>query len=215
MEIKISAEQLYILGGLMHARYIDYAYIAAMDDVDRRFNIIYKDCLADLSSLGVISEDFSGNIEILPEYAALLEPIFFGEKESSLDVCSFGDRLNVRVYKFHFLDNRITMVTGIDKKLLICDVDEESLMSFVSGLLPEQNQSCTEKTDVIFDRDKLSRLFVIKFADVGKQTSDIVRYAEIDGTVFSEAAGGSPTSVKSGDFTSGVYKLLRGEKYGV
>lgn len=34
-EIVLSAKELYYLGKLMQARYIDYSYIAAMDDVGK------------------------------------------------------------------------------------------------------------------------------------------------------------------------------------
>ena len=38
-EIVLSAKELYYLGKLMQARYIDYSYIAAMDDVGKNYSV--------------------------------------------------------------------------------------------------------------------------------------------------------------------------------
>lgn len=39
-EIVLSAKELYYLGKLMQARYIDYSYIAAMDDVGKNYSVL-------------------------------------------------------------------------------------------------------------------------------------------------------------------------------
>ena len=59
-QIQLTPEELFFLGRLMDAKYIDYDYYAAMGDI-------------------------RGEIEISEEAAALMRPVFFGTCETRLD----------------------------------------------------------------------------------------------------------------------------------
>ncbi len=86
-EIILTPEELYYLGTLLQAKYIDYAYVAAMDDIGQNYKLFEKETGAALVSKGILLEDFSGNTEISEAAAGLLRPIFFGETETSIDIC--------------------------------------------------------------------------------------------------------------------------------
>ena len=58
-EIVLSAKELYYLGKLMQARYIDYSYIAAMDDVGKNYSVFESESEKSLSDKGCIEEDFA------------------------------------------------------------------------------------------------------------------------------------------------------------
>lgn len=81
-EIVLSAKELYYLGKLMQARYIDYSYIAAMDDVGKNYSVFESESEKSLSDKGCIEEDFAGEKEVNPVLECLLEPVFFGERRS-------------------------------------------------------------------------------------------------------------------------------------
>ena len=75
----------------MQARYIDYSYIAAMDDVGKNYSVFESESEKSLSDKGCIEEDFAGEKEVNPVLECLLEPVFFGEREVSVNVCTVGE----------------------------------------------------------------------------------------------------------------------------
>lgn len=99
-EIVLSAKELYYLGKLMQARYIDYSYIAAMDDVGKNYSVFESESEKSLSDKGCIEEDFAGEKEVNPVLECLLEPVFFGEREVSVNVCTVGEEPVSRVTWF-------------------------------------------------------------------------------------------------------------------
>lgn len=209
MNLTITAEELYYLGVLLQAKYIDYAYIAAMDDIQHNYALFQKEAQAQLVSRGILMEDFSGNIEIEENAKSLLAPIFFGEKESSADICYLGDEKKVDIFKFHFLDDKITMVTGKDKKLIIKEVDVLYLADFVSNILPENYSVDTpEKKDKI-DKDTVSRFIAIKNILLGR-TSEVRLYIESEGVFYQESSDGNIYSVAGHKFVTDALGVIKG-----
>lgn len=214
MNLTITAEELYYLGVLLQAKYIDYAYIAAMDDIQYNYALFQKEAQAQLVSRGILMEDFSGNIEIEENAKSLLAPIFFGEKESSADICYLGDEKKVDIFKFHFLDDKITMVTGRDKKLIIKEVDVLYLADFVSNILPENySVKTSEKTDKI-DKDNVTRFIAIKNILLGR-TSEVRLYIESEGVFYQESSDGNIYSVTQNDFLTDALGVIKGDNYGL
>lgn len=214
MNLTITAEELYYLGVLLQAKYIDYAYIAAMDDIQHNYALFQKEAQAQLVSRGILMEDFSGNIEIEENIKSLLAPIFFGEKESSADICYLGDEKKVDIFKFHFLDDKITMVMGKDKKLIIKEVDMLNLADFVNDILPENYRVKTsEKTDKI-DKDNVTRFIAIKNILLGR-TSEVRLYIESEGVFYQETSDGSIYSVTQNDFVTDALGVIKGDNYGL
>ena len=209
MDLIITAEELYFLGMLFQAKYIDYAYIAAMDDIQQNYALVQKETQAQLVSRGILTEDFSGNIEIEENIKSLLAPIFFGEKESSADICHLGEEKWVDIFKFHFHDDKITMVTGKDKKLVIKEVDTLYLVDFVNEILPDNYSVETFENKDEIDKDSVSRFIAIKNITLGR-TSDVRLFIESEGIFYQETSDGNVFSVTREKFVTDALGVIKG-----
>lgn len=109
----LTCEQLYFLGEILKAKYIDYRYIKAMPDIQKQYIYLKNKSISALLGAGVLQEDFTGNLKVLPAYEALLSPIFFGKEESCVET-SDG-----HAYMFHQKGEGRTAVTAVEDQLLI------------------------------------------------------------------------------------------------
>ena len=82
----LTSEELFFLGRQMKGPYIDYGYIAAMDDIQKSFAVHEMDNLSSLQDKGLVTEDFLGNVEPT-EKAQIYRPIFFAPEEGRLEIC--------------------------------------------------------------------------------------------------------------------------------
>ena len=80
--ITLSPQELYFLGTVLDARYIDYDYISHMPDIQKRYSVHEQETMSQLADKGYVDEDFSGNVTVNDEIRELLEPVFFGEIEA-------------------------------------------------------------------------------------------------------------------------------------
>ena len=206
-EIVLSAKELYYLGKLMQARYIDYSYIAAMDDVGKNYSVVESESEKSLSDKGCIEEDFAGEKEVNPVLECLLEPVFFGEREVSVNVCTVGEEPVLNRSNFHFFEDNITAVDLSDDTLRLTAADDGMIRKFVHGILPE-NYSVECRNDVKVEKEMITRLIIVKSATVGKG-SVIKKYIEADGTLFGESDSGLESITKE-MFVDEVYGLFKG-----
>lgn len=210
-EVVLTPEELYYLGKFLQAKYIDYAYVAAMNRGGRSFALFEQETKAALVSSGVLAEDFGGNIEIDDSVKSLLMPIFFGETETSLDICEIGEtreKNKVTVYKFHFLDGIVTMVTNDNGKLAIKPVDLIGIHQIAENLLPEgynaEHRVVEEEIEVA-----VSRYIAAKSITFGK-TSAVNSFVEANSVIYKEC--GEQVESLSGDmFVSDIYETIKGE----
>lgn len=206
-EIVLSAKELYYLGKLMQARNIDYSYIAAMDDVGKNYSVFESESEKSLSDKGCIEEDFAGEKEVNPVLECLLEPVFFGEREVSVNVCTVGEEPVLNRSNFHFFEDNITAVDLSDDTLKLTAADDGMIRKFVHGILPE-NYSVECRKDVKVEKEMITRLIIVKSATVGKG-SVIRKYIEADGTLFGESDSGLESMTKE-MFVDEVYSLFKG-----
>jgi hypothetical protein len=108
----ISTEELFVLSQILKAKYLDYDYIATMEDVMQNSSLKKKIIMGELEKRGILEEDFMGDIEISDEIKTLLSPIFQGEAESDM-------RDGNIIHKFHFHENHVTYVQLNGKELII------------------------------------------------------------------------------------------------
>lgn len=207
-EVIISPEELYFLGSLMQAKYIDYSYVAAMGDIQQNYALFEKEAQAALVGAGLLMEDFSGNIELDADAATLLRPIFFGEVETSVDVCTIQeDRRGVDVYKLHFHDGRITLVTGEKNKLKLRSIDELGIDKLVNSLLPEgYSVPGGEVSDL--KGATVSRVLSVKSAKIGG-SSVVAAYLEADGVIYQEREA-KMVSIGTQQFISDGSSIVKG-----
>lgn len=99
--IQVTPEELYFLGRIMKAKYIDYSYYAAMKDIQKQFDICERKALSGLGEKNLIDESFSGEIEVPEEVSSLMYPVFFGTRESRLR--------SDQTYTFHIGPDTVTM----------------------------------------------------------------------------------------------------------
>ncbi len=206
-QLVLTPEELYFLGKLMQAKYIDYAYVAAMNDIGSNYALFEKETQAALVSSGVLTEDFSGNLEIDDRALALVKPIFFGEVETSLDICTIGETNTVDVNKFHFHDGAITKVTGKGGKLEITAVDAIAVQDFVSALVPV-DYAAESAVVAEIDKTKITRLLAVKAAAVGV-ASVVSTYLEADGVFYRERDGVMESMTRE-MIVDDVYAIVKG-----
>lgn len=205
--IILSPEELYYMGRLMKAKYIDYAYIAAMKDIKQNYSLFKKETQASLVDMGILVEDFSGEIEIDAIAYDVFKPVFFGEVETSVDICSLGEPNKISVNKFHFNDCNATMVTNADGKLVIKSVDQIAIRDFVSNLISEQYDCSCCVVDKI-EQDAIARVLSVKSAVVGG-LSVVKLYIESDGAIYREN-GERIESMTREMFIEDVYETVKG-----
>ena len=209
-EILITPEELYYLGSAVQAKYIDYAYVAAMDDIGQNYALFESDAKNSLVDAGILMEDFSGSVELDPNAETLIRPIFFGEKETSVDICEVGEERKVVVIKYHFLDDNITMVSGKDGKLIIKHIDTDEMYSFIKDLLPDNYPQITPAVKNDIAGETVSRFFAVKAVVVEKE-SIVKTYIESDNIIYREKEDGSLESVPKEVFVNEVYNIVKGE----
>ncbi len=209
-EILITPEELYYLGSAVQAKYIDYAYVAAMDDIGQNYALFESDAKNSLVDAGILMEDFSGSVELDSNAETLIRPIFFGEKETSVDICEVGEERKVVVIKYHFLDDNITMVSGKDGKLIIKHIDTDEMYSFIKDLLPDNYPQITPAVKNDIARETVSRFFAVKAVVVEKE-SIVKTYIESDNIIYREKEDGSLESVPKEVFVNEVYNIVKGE----
>ena len=207
-EIILTPGELYYLGKLLQAKYIDYSYIAAMEDINKDYSLFEKETQAALVNSGALIEDFSGNIEISSVITDVVNPVFFGEFESSIHDCVLGEEKSFNVIKFHFYDDRITMVTHANGKFVLKNIDLLEIDEIIKNLLPEQ---CDYENDIPEDLfiDKISRLYVFKNATVTKK-ANTVRFLQQDGKIFRETIDQGFLSVSKEVFELVAYNIIKG-----
>ncbi len=209
-EILLTPEELYYLGAAVQAKYIDYAYVAAMDDIGQNYALFESDAKNSLVDAGILMEDFSGSVELDSNAEMLIRPIFFGEKETSVDICEVGEERSVTVIKYHFLDDNITMVSGKDGKLRIKHIDTDEIYSFIKKLLPDSYPQITPAVKNDISKETVSRFFAVKSVVIEKQ-SVVKTYIESDNIIYREKEDGSLESVPKEVFVDEVYNIVKGE----
>ena len=71
----LTPEQLFFLGTVMGAEYINYDYIAAMGEVQRNYSRTHRKCMDDLVRAGLLRERLSGEVVLRPVPRKLLHPV--------------------------------------------------------------------------------------------------------------------------------------------
>lgn len=187
-EIIITPEELYYLGKLLQAKYIDYAYIAAVENIDQNIGLFEMRTADSLIEKGLLSENINGTIEINHEAADLLKPVFFGQTESSVDVCKVKEGKSLRTVRFHFYEGRITEVSEEKGRFHLAMTDtagiKETLRKMVFLNTASENTSAVKIT-----KDNLDQVISLKKTVIG-QSSVVEVYMVAEGGLFRENENG-------------------------
>lgn len=204
-KIVLTADQVYALAHILKANYLDYYYISLSG---RDNNPLWLgEITKELVSKGILTEDFSGDTTIDPEVEDLIKPLYFGSKESSLDINIFGNQENHEGYRFHFLDDKVTMTKLCEEGLEIKNVETEEIKKLTSSLLSSNYSAESSKVDIKFDTSKVSRIFIVKNAEV-EVKNNVTTFVENDGVIYEEDTNDNIYSVSGADFADKLYKIL-------
>ena len=207
-EITLTPEELYYLGKLLKARYIDYAYIAAMKDIQQNAEASKQDAQRDLTQKGYLIEDFSGEVEIDDDLRKLLGAVLLGDFESSLSVCEIGEKTAVTSARFHIADGLTVLTTMGDGEIHLSEFDDDQLKQLVASLLPPGYLAKEMKTGQTVTKDSIRRVLVFKNTHVGEK-AEVKVYFESDGWICFD--GGDRVSVVEGSyFCDDAYRILKG-----
>ncbi len=169
-EILLSPEELYFLGGQMQAKYIDYAYVSEMGDIQQNYCLYESTVKAELTKKGMIEEDFSGNLIVADFVKEILHPIFFGKFESSLDICKTGDESYVQTIKIHACRDCFAMVEKQDGQWRIASCGREEIIRWAKDVYPNIDDGTVLRGEP-FVQDGVDYIFIVKNTVIGKESN--------------------------------------------
>ena len=137
--ITITPEELYYLGEQMGALYMDYDYVASMEDIQMNSLLYESRVKTGLAAKGLLEEDFSGNIELSEWAKELLKPVFFATFESSVDYCGTGGE-EVETVKFYGSDDgMMRMVSREGRGWKVCPCSSHELLGELERRMPKED----------------------------------------------------------------------------
>ena len=83
-ECRLTPVELYFLGVLLDAEYIDFNYISSIPEIHNNYRVIEQNTLDRLENKNYIEQDFDGTITVNEQLEDLLKPVFFGLVECRL-----------------------------------------------------------------------------------------------------------------------------------
>lgn len=208
-EIKISADELFYLGKLMNAKYIDYAYIVCLNDGADNFQIREKSIKQGLIKKEYIFESFSGNIDIEESITSLLLPVFNGKKEVSLNFCTVEDQSKADILKFHFLDEKITYVKAESGLLKLKEIQQDEIENIVSEFFFDESEFADKPMTLMNELPNVSALFSAKSV-VLEEHSDVYVFVKSEGIWYMDKGYNVFESIKREELIDHVVKLFKG-----
>lgn len=214
-ELVLTAEELYFLGKLMGGHYIDYAYIAAMGDIQKQKALHDQNCRMHLVSVGAVEEDFWENLTVSEEVKEILEPVFFGEVESEAAMISYLPDSENYDMRFHWLHNECCMVTIKERKIIVRKITEKELAGIVLQLMPEgYNDREVPETEFV-ELGKRERAIVLKNT-VFNESAAVYLYDVRNGWLCWQNGKGEWEVLSPGQFLNLALKILKGDVvYGI
>lgn len=147
-DYRITPLELYFLGVLLDAKYIDYQYVSAMPDIQNNYLVNEQRTMEQLEKRGLIEQDFDGTVTVNDELAYLMKPVFFGQVECRVATTWTEGNLHVhnddmtfvsREHDFYLLESK----DDIDLKEMITDQEVDlQVMNIQKGYY---NKSFTEE----------------------------------------------------------------------
>lgn len=205
-KLVLTADQIYALAYILKAKYLDYYYMSQSNQDDNN-KIWLSEITKQLVSQGTLVEDFSGETTIDPEVEILIKPLYFGTKESSLDIDIFGDNEENEEYRFHFLNDKISMVKSVENGFEITKVGLDEIKELVSNVLSTDYSADSGEADILLDVSKISRIFVAKNTEMNVKNF-VATFVESDGVVYEEDTSDKIYSISRGDFEDKLYNIL-------
>lgn len=205
-EYALTPKELYFLGELFQARYIDFFYISALGDVQKRLHAHRREAFRHLAEQGLLREDFDGGHHVSAQLRQTMRPVFFGPTETTLQLYCPG-QCEVRAWRLHSLDGQITRVIMEDDRLYVREMDDAGLRR-LAALVAPQTEPVTPARPL--DRVYVRRIVTVRQATVGTPAHEEV-WLEQDGIIYRDGHEPVLTSMTAEEFKEHIYGILRGE----
>ena len=202
--IKLTAEELYYLGGQMQAKYIDYDYISAMGDIQKNYRMYESNAVDGLAGKGLIEEDFSGEITVSVSIEELLSPVFFGDFEAEIDICGVQEDSR-KIVKLHTDQDKTTLVELDENQLVLKKMQGNDVVEYgkdIFGFLKDETDENIE-----FDEQKVSEIYILKNTVIGGE-SDVRILFGIENSVFMEDENEEIKRINDQDIIQTIQSVL-------
>lgn len=208
-ELILTAEELFLLGKMLQAKYLDYAYIRLMGDFTKNYQLFEKKNQAELIKKNVlILKDFKGNVEVAPWAKELIMPIFAGETETTLDIRYIENNI-LLCEKYHYHEETIIKVATEDGKLNICRIELNEIKECIDKILDEEYHTDKHILECM-DENTISEIYIVKKLTKG-QASVVNAYLKMNNVVYKEKENGKFESLDREEFETEVWDVLKGE----
>lgn len=205
--LTLTPEQLFILGTLMNAKHINYEYIASLGEIGRNYSRVRRNCLDTLAQMGVLRERLGGEVSVRPGPKALLSNLFFGEKESSLEIFTLDKAPGHTISRFHWLGGTVTRVDAENGIFTL----RQSSEAAIEVLVAEQVRGTeTPLPAAAMKTEAVTRLITAKRATVGVGSSGIVLF-EQPGGLYTMDETGRPVGIPASRARAMILATLKGE----
>ena len=175
----LTPEQLFFLGTVMGAEYINYDYIAAMGEVQRNYTRTHRKCMDDLARAGLLRERLSGEVALRPIPRQLLHPVFFGKKESSIEIFTLGKEKKYELIRFHWSEDSITEVWQNADQFVFVPSSQDQMEALILGLIRGAERPM--RVGALLE-ESVTRIITAKRATVGEESTGVVLF-EIFGSL--------------------------------
>lgn len=175
----LTPEQLFFLGTVMGAEYINYDYIAAMGEVQRNYTRTHRKCMDDLARAGLLRERLSGEVALRPIARQLLHPVFFGKKESSIEIFTLGKEKKYELIRFHWSEDSITEVWQNADQFVFVPSSQDQMEALILSLIRGAERPM--RVGALLE-ESVTRIITAKRATVGEESTGVVLF-EIFGSL--------------------------------
>lgn len=182
----LTPEQLFFLGTVMDAKNIDYDYIAALGEVQRNYSRAHRKNMDDLARAGLLRMRLSGEVILRPMTEKLLTPVFFGGKESSLEIYEMGKETTHEFIRFHWWEDAITQVQQRENHFILSQSSPEQLEALVAQQVRGAERPM--RMGALF-QESTTRLLIARRAKVGEGSTGVVLFEQFGGLYSMDASG--------------------------
>lgn len=203
----LTPEQLFFLGIVMDAEYINYDYIAAIGEVQRNYNRTHRKCMDDLARAGLLRERLSGEVVLRPVPRKLLHPVFFGKKESSIEIFTLGREKKRELIRFHWSEDSITEVWQNADQFVFVPSSQDQMEALILGLVRGAERPM--RMGALLE-ESVTRIITAKRATVGEESTGVVLF-EMFGGLYTMDEDETLHAVPASQARAMVLAELKGE----
>ena len=151
-ECRITPLELYFLGVLMKAKYLDFQYFKALPNIENNYRVIEQNTLDRLEERNLIEQDFDGSTTVTDDIYDLLKPVFFGLVECRVATTWTEGNLHVH-------DDNMTLLSKEHDFYLLEKMNEDKLKEMIMDQDVELQSMNIQKgyLDKSFTEDEMSQ----------------------------------------------------------